>query len=163
MYVCTCMYVCMYVWILSLKSGFWTGRKVICSYQLILTALMGCELYLLGVALRTVQQFQAVRNLQHHTTTLTTYPAYVGSQETIIASLFNELFFSAVHVCGEKRFRYTIYIHTHCIYDTLLHIHVHTCIHTYIQISYIRNTYIHTYIHTYIQCQCITLIQMKSL
>ena len=91
--------------------GFWTGRKVICSYHFILTALMGCELYLLGIALRTVQLFQAVRNREISSsgtisaataTTVPSYPMYVGSQETIMANIFNELFFSAVRVCGKN-------------------------------------------------------------
>eukprot|EP01035_Chromulina_nebulosa_P003310 gene3310-4514_t len=82
------------------RYGVWTGRKVICSYHFILTALMGCELYLLGIALRTVQLFQAVRNEQITSSTssgftMPSYPVYVGSQETIMANIFNELFFSA--------------------------------------------------------------------
>ena len=107
-----CMHACMYVFYVSPLTyspmlGVWTGRKVICSYHFILTALMGCELYLLGIALRTVQLFQAVRNEQITSstssgTTMPSYPVYVGSQETIMANIFNELFFSAVHVCGKK-------------------------------------------------------------
>jgi len=88
--------ICSFVFISSIFSlEFWSGRKIIFSFQFVLTIIIGSELYFLNSSLWTARQFKVTSS---GITTSTSIP-YVDVEKQI-ATTFNSLYFGAINGCG---------------------------------------------------------------
>lgn len=104
-------------------SGFWTGRKILTIYQVVLVASLAAEGYMLSISLNTIKEFKVA----YASLTNGVYIPYAAMEEHV-AEKFNMFFFGATTGCLDPKFAwFWSWINSNCPQDYISQLWCERC------------------------------------